>query len=219
MCPIQQGVAMARVAKFSASVSAPSTEEELKASELHFISDLQAAMQRWYAEAGPGIDVVWYGIFKVIQAADEVAARLGGDDETEMGCRWEALKAMRGALAIKWTKETAAQRTKRERLLRRGESPKLARAYDAKTIALVAEDFPAWYAEAGLWGFVRSLLQFVQVAENIFTEVTEDPEIPKEKVLFMVAFEVRRRFGKVDSNLLGALKLLTNDLKDMQATA
>lgn len=113
----------------------------------------------------------------------------------------------------------AAQRTKRERRLRRDKSPKLARAYDAKTIALISEDFPAWYAEAGLWGFVRSLLQLVQVAENIFTEVTEDPEIPKEKVLFMVAFEVRRRFGKVDDELLGALELLANEHKGSLAAA
>lgn len=216
---IYLGDFVTRATKQSKPTAAPATEEELKVRELEFITDLQAAMQRWYAEAGPGIDVVWYGIFKVIQAADEVAARLGGDDESEMGCRWEALKAMQAALAIKWTKETAAQRTKRERLLRRGESPKLARAYDAKTIALVAEDFPAWYAEAGLWGFVRSLLQLVQVAENVFTEVTEDPEIPKEKVLFMVAFEVRRRFGKVDSNLLGALELLAKEHKGSLAAA
>lgn len=210
---------MARVAKFSASVSAPSSEEELKASELQFITDLQAAMQRWYAEAGPGIDVVAFGIYQVIKAADEVAARLGNGDEAEMGCRWEALHATRAALAVKWPKEVAAQRTKRERLLRKGELPDLGRSYDAKTIALISADFPAWYAEVGFWGFVRSLLQLVQVIEQVFDETVEDASIPKEKALFMVAFEVRRRFGKVDDELLGALEFLGNELKGAEAAA
>lgn len=40
---------------------------------------------------------------------------------------------MLGALNIKWPKNLATQRNKRERLLRRGEDPKLARAYELQT--------------------------------------------------------------------------------------
>lgn len=210
---------MTRATKQSMPTAAPATEEELKVRELEFITELQAAMQRWCAEAGPGIDMVAFGTYNVIKAADEVAARLGSDDETEMGCRWEALQAMRAALAVKWPKEVAAQRTKRERLLRRGELPDLGRSYDAKTIALISEDFPAWYTEVGFWGFVRSLLQLVQVIEEAFNETMEDTSIPKEKAFFLVAFEVRRRFGKVGDELLGALEFLGNELKGAEAAA
>ncbi|MDO9252937.1 MAG: hypothetical protein Q8S71_10905 [Hydrogenophaga sp.] len=199
---------MSPAAKKLFPIGASATEEELKSNELHFIADLQAAMQRWYAEAGPGVDVVWYGISLVVKAADEVAARLGTEDEKDPICRLEALQAMREALNIKWPKTIATQRTKRERLLRRDSDPKLSRAYEAKTIILIAADFPAWHAEVGIWGFVRSLLQLVKVGERVFDETLEDASTPKEKVLFLVAFELRRRLGKVDDNLLGALELL-----------
>jgi len=199
---------VSQAAKTSVAVSAPVTEKEQKINELQFITELQAAMQRWYAESGPGVDVAWYGIALVVKAADEAAKRLSSEDEKDLACRQEALRVMRGALKIKWPKNLATQRNQRERLLRRGKDPELARAYESKTIALIAEDFPAWYAEVGLWGFVRSLLELVKVAEQVFNETLEDASIPKETLLFMVAFELRRRFGKVDSNLLGALEFL-----------
>lgn len=76
-----------------------------------------------------------------------------------------------------------------------------------------------FFRRVASWGFVRSLLQLVQGIEQVFNETMETASISREKALFMVAFKVRRRFDKIDSNLLGALGILSDKLRSREAIA
>lgn len=78
--------------KILVPISATGTEEEQKKDLLQFITELQAAMQRWYAESRPGVDVAWYEIALVVKAADDAATRQAAEDEKDVACRQEALR-------------------------------------------------------------------------------------------------------------------------------
>jgi len=91
-----------------------------------------------------------------------------------------------------------------------------AAAYGRRTVELFAADMPGWYAGGGLWYVVRSLLEACKVVDEVFADVAADSKVADHEKLFVSAFEVRRRYGKVSDAELQALQLIG---KEAEASA
>lgn len=194
----------------AAATGVPTTEEAMVAAERQFIAELVQAMPAWYDQAGPGVDVSFVGAMQMIVAADKAAAPHGDAGEVFIPARWAAVQAMRGALKVTWPLSVTRRREQRKRALKQAGMTDVA-AYERQTIELLAADMPAWYAKGGLWFVVRSLLEACKVVDEVFTDVAGDSKVPAESKLFVSAFEMRRRYGKVSEVELQALELIGNE--------
>ncbi len=206
--------------KSSTSVAAatgiPATEEAMVAAEREFIAKLVQEMPAWYDQAGPGIDVTYIGLTQLIVSADKAASPHGDKGEVFLPARWAALQAMHGALKMTWPLSVTRRREQRKRALKQAGMTDAA-AYERQTIELLAADMPAWYAKGGLWFVVRSLLEACKVVDEVFTDVAGDSKVPDESKLFVSAFEVRRRYGKVSEVELQALELVGKEAESAAA--
>lgn len=200
----------------AAATGIPTTEEAMVAAERQFIAALVQAMPAWYDQAGPGIDVTFIGVMQLVVAADKAAAPNGDAGEAFIPARWAALQAMRSALKMTWPLSVTRRRDQRKKALKQAGTTDGA-AYERRTIELFAADMPAWYAEGGLWFVVRSLLEACKVVDEVFADVVADSKVPDHVKLFVSAFEVRRRYGKVSDAELQALEFIGKEAESAAA--
>ncbi len=194
----------------AAATGIPTTEEAMVAAEREFIAELVQAMPAWYDQAGPGVDVSFVGVIQMVVAADKAAAPHGDAGEVFIPPRWAAVQAMRGALKMTWPLSVTRRRDHRKKALKQAGATD-GTAYERQTIELLAADMPAWYAKGGLWYVVRSLLEACKVVDEVFADVAADSTVLDHEKLFMSAFELRRRYGKVSEVELQALELIGNE--------
>ncbi len=184
--------------------------------ERQFIAELVEAMPAWYDQAGPGVDVSFVGAMQMIVAADKAAAPHGDAGEVFIPARWAAVQAMRGALKMTWPLSVTRRRDQRKTALKQAGTTDGA-AYERRTVELFAADMPAWYSEGGLWFVVRSLLEACKVVDEVFADVAADSKVTDHEKLFVSAFEVRRRYGKVSDAELQALELIGKEAESAAA--
>lgn len=191
------------------STAVPATQDEMATAERAFLDELVQVMPAWYDYARPGVDVAFYGLEQLLVAGDRAAAAFDDDkNDAAIPPRWAALQAMRSAVRVAWPLSITRRRELRKKQLKRhGVTDDT--SYERRTVALVAADIPAWYTEAGLWGVLRSLYETCKLVREVFGEIAEDSTVSDEKKLFVAAFEVRRRLGKVSDAEFKALEMLS----------
>lgn len=194
--------------KSNGSAAVPATQEEMAAAEREFFEELVQLMPTWLDQAGPGVDVAFYGIEQLVAAGDKAAVPFDADeDDASIPARWALLQAMRGALPIAWPRSVTRRRDQRRKLLKRVEVTDIT-SYERSTVTLIAADIPTWYAKAGIWGAGRTLYETCKIVREVFAELADNTEVPEEDKFFLAAFEIRRQLGKVSEVELQALEFL-----------
>ncbi len=184
------------------------TEAQLTELERDAVRELAQALPVWHQQLGPGMDGVFAGLGQLIIAADRAAAKAQKTSGSMLQSRAAAAKAMVNHLAVPKFDGALRQRAARVRVLGGHKKTALEMAYEARTLTLLTDDFDAWYDEVGLGGFLASLIELCNVYGDIFHEYMDDETLATEKVFFLSAFELRRRFGKIPQEMLQAIEFV-----------
>lgn len=204
-----QGHLMAKKTGHTGSTAqTPMTEHELQKFERETVVKLAEVLPVWYQALGPGLDPVFAGLGLLLKAVDEVAVATERANASELEIRAAAARTLASRLAVPKLQKGRAQQAVRLKALGGKQKAQSEMSYEAKTVRLIAEDFPAWYDEVGFSGFLGSLLEVVKAFEEIFHGYLADETVERDKVFFLSAFELRRRLNKIPENVLGALELL-----------
>lgn len=206
--------------KTQAGTTVPQTDEAMTTAEREAVAQLAAVMPTWYDIGGPGIDAAFYALSRYVMAADRAARPFDDGDLTSLPGRWAAVQAMNRALKADWPLSIKRQQQFRLKALRSerrdGDD---GRAYERRTIEYFAADFPAWYDEVGLWGLLRSLNEFCEIVSELFVDAKSAGMGKVGESLFYAAFELRRRTGKIPSEVTEALEVLAREDAGLLAAA
>lgn len=215
-----QGHLMASNAGHAGSTApTPMTEHELKKLERETVVKLAEVLPVWYQALGPGLDPVFAGLGLLLKAVDEVAVATERSNAPELEIRAAAVRTLASNLAVPKLRNGRAQQAARLKALGGKQKAQSEMAYEAKTVRLIVEDFPAWYDEVGFSGFLGSLLEVVKVFGEVFHGYLDDESVERDKVFFLTAFEIRRRLNKIPENVLGALEMLAQIETGVKAAA
>ena len=184
------------------------TEQELLSFERETVVKLAEVLPVWHQQLGPGLDQVFAGLGLLLKAIDEVAGNMERSKAPDLEIRSAAVRTLASNLAVPKLQNARAQQAIRLKMLGGKKKAQSEMAYEAKTIRLIAEDFPAWYDEVGFSGFLGSLLELVKVFRDVFHGYLDDESVERDKVFFLTAFEIRRRLNKIPEEVLGALEYL-----------
>jgi hypothetical protein len=184
------------------------TEQELSRLERETIVKLAEVLPVWYQQLGPGLDPVFAGLGLLLQAVDKEAGDMERSNASELEVRAAAVRTLASGLAVPKLQKGRAQQAVRLKALGGKQKAQSEMDYEAKTIRLIAEDFPAWYDEVGFSGFLNSLLEVVKVFGEVFHGYLDDESVERDKVFFLTAFEMRRRLDKIPAEVMGALEYL-----------
>lgn len=187
------------------------TEQELSKLERDTVVKLSEVLPVWLQKLGPGLDQVFAGLALLLKAVDEVARDMERSNAPDLEIRAAAVRTLVSNLAVPKLHQASAQKAVRLKMLGGKKKAQSEMDYEARTIRLIASDFPAWYDEVGFSGFLGSLLELVKVFGEIFHGYLDDASVERDKVFFLTAFEMRRRFNKLPEGVLGALKLLARE--------
>lgn len=195
------------------------TEQELSKLERETVAKLAEVLPVWYQALGPGLDPVYAGVGLLLKAVDEVAVATERSNASALEIRAATVRTLASNLAVPKLRNGRAEQAARLKALGGKQKAQSEMAYEGKTIRLISEDFPAWYDEAGFSGFLGSLLELVTVFGEIFHGYLDDESVERDKVFFLSAFELRRRFNKIPENVLGALEMLAQIEPGVKAAA
>lgn len=195
--------------KSIAATAVPKTEEAMRAEELAFIEELKAAALVWYKTASPGVDVVGAGFEQVALAAFGAPSSPSDLSLESVAARWETVCAMRKALRFKQSLRLKKIQAARQKVVGRTND---CYDYELRTVELISEQFDAWFADGGLWNFVKQLSSAAEAMFDIGDAVMGDESVEREKRLFLVAFCTRRHFGLVPPEQLEALDFLGEEV-------
>jgi hypothetical protein len=184
------------------------TEQELLTLERETVVKLAEVLPVWYQQLGPGLDPVFAGLGMLLKAVDEVAGDVERSGATELEVRAVAVRTLASGLAVPKLQKGRVQQAARLKALGGKQKAQSEMAYEAKTIRLIVEDFPAWYDEVGFSGFLASLLEVVKVFADVFHGYLDDESVERDKVFFLTAFEMRRRLNKIPAEVMGAIEHL-----------
>lgn len=155
---------------------------------------LADAWVRWQADEGMGLDYGIEHLKRAVLAADKAAAQAVVAKKEAV-----ALAAMRRYLE-KPDVIGAAQRNKakaiRTRALGSPEACKRQADYDLETVKLLAADFPAWLEEAGVAGFLRSVLELGNFFDHQANLITSSDEVADAELLLKLSQLMRGAFEK-----------------------
>ena len=184
------------------------TEVQLTELERDAVRKLAQALPVWHQQLGPGLDYVFAGLTALAVAADCAAAAAEATRASMLEVRAAGTNAILEHLAVPKFEQARRQRSARVRCLGGAKKTALQMAYENKTLTLLTQDFEAWYNEAGLGGFIGSLVELTDVYGEIFHTNMDDESLGRDKVFFLSAFELRHRFGKVPQEMLEAIELV-----------
>lgn len=174
------------------------------------VKRLAQAWIEWQKEAPVGVD---YGIGRMaslLAVIDKEAQSLEAAGTPEAEVFASAVKSMHAFMdRPSKSKATTKQMNTRRRLEGGKAKSESHDAYHLKTVELLAADFPAWLEEVSLGGFFKSLVEFFTIFDEVFHSVMDNPAVPEDSKLFMVSFDLRQRLGKIPTEMLQALELLT----------
>lgn len=202
--------------KSLAATAVPQTEEALRAEELAFVNELKAAALVWYKTASPGVDVVGAGFERVALAAFSAPSSPREFSAESVVARWEAVCAMRKSLRFKQSLLLKKIQAARQKVVGRKND---CYDYELRTVELICEQFDAWFADGGLWNFVKQLSSAAEAMFYIGEAVMGDESVEREKRLFLVAFCTRRHFGLVPPEQLEALEFLGEEVVAKEGTS
>ncbi len=192
-----------------AATAVPQTDEAMEAEERAFINELKAAALVWYKTASPGVDVVGAGFEQVALAAFGASSSPSDFSVESVAVRWEAVCAMRKALRFKQSLRLKKIQAARQKVVGRAND---CYDYELRTVELISEQFDAWFADGGLWNFVKQLSSAAEAMFDIGEAAMGDESVEREKRLFLVAFYTRQHFGLVPPEHLEALEFLGKEV-------
>lgn len=173
------------------------------------IAVLAEELPKWQQKMGPGLDCGMGALVQLVQQVDKAAAKADPGDTNVTAQREAALMTLNAYLASGPEITPFLREQKKIRVRKLGPAQaKYVLAYDVKTMELFAGEFPAWYAEVGLGGFLRSVHAICKVTADIYDEIEATNKGGIKNLFFGLSFELRARLGKVNPALLEALKYL-----------
>ena len=195
--------------KSSAATVVPQTDDAVRAEELICIKELKEAVLIWYKTSSPGVDVVAVGFEQVALAALGAPSSPSDFSVGSVAARWEAVSAMRKALRLKQSLRLKKIQAARRKVVGRTHD---CYEYELRTVEMISEQFDTWFADGGLWSFVKQLSSAAEAMFDIGEAVMRDESIEREKRLFLVAFYTRHHFGLVPPVHLEALEFLGEEV-------
>lgn len=193
---------------------------EVNDDERAVVRRLVEEANNWQSAAPHGLDFVMERVARLVRHVDQALTQEFGDQANPdiAAERARAVLLMHEFLSRPpvLPKVTRIQ-AQRRKLHGNKKSAELAGRYDVQTLQLLAEDWPAWLEEVELGGFIKSLGELVREYDKTVAEFKARDGMEPEKLHFMVSFEMRHKFGKVEPELIEALEFLGKEMREAEA--
>lgn len=195
-------------------------EDYRAADEREAVEAIAAAVRRWHAEAGPGLDVAFEGLRLMLMDMDAGATTMEQKGQTPEAINaWAVTKLHEHAAKLPQIPGLRAARARRLKTL--GGADKWREEvgdYEARTLAMWTDDFGGYYEEVGLRGVMASLAEFVRLFGGMFNEILDMPELKGRDVYLYVAYQWRSRLDK-QPEIDAAMKFLAAAQRKDEAAA
>jgi hypothetical protein len=180
---------------------------EVNDAERAVVKRLVEEANKWQSAAPHGLDFVMERLARLVRHIDSTLVEKFPQMDIPAQ-RVEAVALMHAYLNKPPVIPNVSRTQARRRKLQGGKKEVAnSAAYDTKTMRLLADDWPAWLEEVELGGFLKSIAGLVQEYDKSVKEYKQD-DVEPEKLHFLLSFDLRRKFGKVEPELIEALDFL-----------